>query len=189
MLEAFRSSPVVQPISRPALRASMCCEPVVAHWLSSRKPQGLRESQCVSDAWRGGSRLNKGDVLSPANRRVVVQRLDRSDRHEEWKEVVVEDRRATPADTACARLVLAQWFRSLPRRNRRIAQTLATGESSGLTLIAPLQLAQFWDQFIVEYNCADRSSADRKAAHSELQSGCVAGARPLRSPDPSPSAT
>jgi len=80
---------------------------------------------------RVGSRISTCDVMSPANRRVRVERLDQYESNgTTWKEVVVEDRRATPADTAAARLDLAQWFRSLPRRNRRVAQVLAAGETT-----------------------------------------------------------
>ena len=82
---------------------------------------------------RVGGKLNAGDVLSPANRRVAIERLDQYDAVDgTWREIVVEDRHATPADTAAARLDLAQWFRLLPKRKRRIAQMLAAGESTGV---------------------------------------------------------
>jgi hypothetical protein len=74
------------------------------------------------------------DVLSPQARSVdgiVVERLDRFDEQEcEWRQVLVEDRHATPADIAAARIDVAAWLRSLSVRNRRIAKTLAMGEST-----------------------------------------------------------
>ena len=74
------------------------------------------------------------DVLSPQARSVdgiVVERLDRFDEQEcEWRQVLVEDRHATPADIAAARIDVAAWLRSLSVRNRRIAKTLAMGETT-----------------------------------------------------------
>jgi hypothetical protein len=77
---------------------------------------------------RVGTKLNINDVLSPANRHVVVRQFDP---HEGgWKEAVVEDRHTGPAETACARIDLGQWFRSLGLKKRRIAQALAQGETT-----------------------------------------------------------
>jgi hypothetical protein len=80
-----------------------------------------------------GTRPNLRDVMSPQARAafgIVVERLDRFDQdRDEWRTVLVEDRNATPADIAAARIDVAAWLRSLSRRNRRIAQILATGES------------------------------------------------------------
>jgi peptide subunit release factor 1 (eRF1) len=74
------------------------------------------------------------DVLSPQARSVdgiVVERLDVFDeKQDRWRQVLVEDRHATPADIAAARIDVADWFRSLAPRNRRIAKILATGETT-----------------------------------------------------------
>ena len=74
------------------------------------------------------------DVLSPQVRSVdgiVVERLDQFDEKQcEWRQVLVEDRRATPVDIAAARIDVADRFRSLSVRNRRIAKTLAMGETT-----------------------------------------------------------
>ena len=101
----------------------------------------------VRSGRRVGSKLHQCDVMSPANRNVRIERLDQYDSNDAaWKEVVVEDRRATPADTAAARLDLAQWFRSLPRRNRRIAKALAGGETTAAAAkqfgICPARISQ-----------------------------------------------
>ena len=80
---------------------------------------------------RVGSRLNICDVMSPANHRVVVERLSRCDRQDGgWREVLVEDRHAGPAETAAARLDMGSWLRSLSSRNRKIAKALAKGEKT-----------------------------------------------------------
>ena len=51
-----------------------------------------------------------------------------------WVEqVVVEDRHASPADTAAVRIDFGEWLRMLSRRNRRIAKALAKGESTKAT--------------------------------------------------------
>jgi peptide subunit release factor 1 (eRF1) len=74
------------------------------------------------------------DVLSTQARTAygfVVERLDRFDEQEcEWRQVLIEDRHATPADIAAARIDVADWLRSLAPRNRRIAKILATGETT-----------------------------------------------------------
>ena len=79
-----------------------------------------------------GTPLNVNDVTSAYCRRrkgVQVQRLDRFDRETGgWQEVLVEDRTANPADLAAMRIDFGEWIASLSRRQRRIAQALATGE-------------------------------------------------------------
>jgi RNA polymerase sigma factor (sigma-70 family) len=81
-----------------------------------------------------GSRLNVCDVTSrycQVIKGVRVERLDHFDTgEEEWKEILVEDRHAGPAETAAARIDIGNWLAGLPRRQRRIAELLATGEST-----------------------------------------------------------
>ncbi len=81
-----------------------------------------------------GGRLNVRDVLSiyaQRRKQIRVDRLDRFDCCEgEWREIVVEDRHAGPAETAAMRIDFAAWLASLPVRKRRIAELLATGEST-----------------------------------------------------------
>lgn len=82
---------------------------------------------------RVGSRLNVDDVTSPYAQRLRGHRvasLDRRGPSGAWKEILVEDRRTTPAELAASRIDLEDWFVQLPRPKRRIAQTLATGEST-----------------------------------------------------------
>jgi peptide subunit release factor 1 (eRF1) len=74
------------------------------------------------------------DVMSPqahSANGIVVKRLDVFDEEQcQWRQVLVEDRSATPAEIAAARIDVAAWLRSLSPRNRRIAKTLATSETT-----------------------------------------------------------
>jgi hypothetical protein len=83
---------------------------------------------------RVGSKSNIHDVTSPYARSaqgIIVERLNTFDRAQgEWRAALIEGRRATPADIAAARIDMAAWFRSLSLRNRRIAISLAMGEST-----------------------------------------------------------
>ncbi len=45
--------------------------------------------------------------------------------------MLLEDRHAGPAETAEARIDLADWFHRMPARRRKIAQALAVGERTG----------------------------------------------------------
>jgi hypothetical protein len=57
--------------------------------------------------------------------------LDSFDEEENsWKEIVLEDKRATPADVAVCRIDFAAWLRRLTARLRKIALALASGEST-----------------------------------------------------------
>jgi hypothetical protein len=109
-----------------------------------------------------GGKLNCRDVSSghcQVTKGVRVGRLDHYDANtDEWKEVLVEDRRAGPAETACCRIDFADWFRSLSRRNRRIASTLAQGETTTSVArqfgVSPGRISQIrrelreaWDRF------------------------------------------
>lgn len=89
----------------------------------------------VHDGRRVGNRLNVGDVLSPyaqKHKRIVVDRLDRFDEHNnEWIEAVVEDHRTPIPDQAAFRCDFPAWLTTLGRRNRRIAQALAVGQTTG----------------------------------------------------------
>jgi hypothetical protein len=106
--------------------------------------------------------LNSRELLSPyAQRRhgFAVGRLDRRDAREgTWKELLVEDRRCTPAELAASRLDFDAWWRRLPRRKRLIAAALAAGSTTSETArsfqltagrISQLrrELAESWREF------------------------------------------
>jgi hypothetical protein len=84
---------------------------------------------------RVGVRANVRDVLSPHCQRrnkLTVDRRDRFDRRSwSWQEMLVEDKRFTPAEAAASRIDFQAWLDSLTQRHRRLAETLATGESTG----------------------------------------------------------
>jgi hypothetical protein len=86
---------------------------------------------------RVGTNSNVRDVLSEycrQQKKITVERLDQFDRDEgAWKEVLVEDRHAGPANTARVRIDFSDWLRSLPAKVRRIAKTLAVGERTDAT--------------------------------------------------------
>jgi hypothetical protein len=81
-----------------------------------------------------GGRQRPRDVMlarDQAAGRTVVERLDHFDREEtQWREIVVEDHRAGPAEIAACRIDFASWLRLLPVRRRKIALTLAGGETT-----------------------------------------------------------
>jgi len=91
----------------------------------------------VRDGRRTGSPMNVNDVASAVCRRqrgITIERLDRCRRDGEgWREIVVEDKNAGPAEIAATRIDFGAWLKSLPRRDRQIAETLALGESTGKT--------------------------------------------------------
>jgi len=111
---------------------------------------------------RVGCQLNVQDMLSPPARcahRLTIERIDQCDeRSGIWKQLVVEDRHAGPAETAAARLDLAAWFRTLSKRNRQIARALALGESTNIVArrfgLSPSRISQLrawfrwhWEHF------------------------------------------
>ena len=91
----------------------------------------------VCDGRRVGNHLNVHEVLSQYAQRTkdfTVQRLDRFDKEDgEWMEAVVEDHRTPVADQAAFRIDFPAWLAIHPRRDRRIAETLAAGHSTNET--------------------------------------------------------
>ena len=78
-----------------------------------------------------GSKSSTIDLTSPfasSARGIRVERLDSE--QGSLRAVLVEDRRAGPAEIAAARIDVAAWFRAMSESHRRIAQALATGETT-----------------------------------------------------------
>ncbi len=102
---------------------------------------------------RVGSRLRIGDAMSnyaQFRKKFTVERLDHfSDEDDCWKEVLVEDRRATPADVAATRLDFTEWLRRLTARLRKIALALAAGETTTAAArmfgVTPARISQIRD--------------------------------------------
>jgi hypothetical protein len=90
----------------------------------------------VRDGRHVGTRSNARDICSIRCRRRHGIRINSLEQAQEggpnWREAVVEDRKAGPADVAAARLDIEAWLASLPPRQRRLAEILATGESTRL---------------------------------------------------------
>jgi hypothetical protein len=83
---------------------------------------------------RVGNRLRIRDVLSnyaQFKKGFQVEALDQFDDEEDcWQQILIEDKRATPADVAACRIDFAEWLRRLTARLRRIALVLAGGETT-----------------------------------------------------------
>jgi hypothetical protein len=86
------------------------------------------------DGRRVGTRLNIQDATSPYCHRmksVEVNRLDQYDEDEGvWKEILIEDRNAGPAETAASRLDFSGWLTTLAKRDRKVALKLGAGETT-----------------------------------------------------------
>ena len=106
---------------------------------------------------RVGSSLNVRDPMSPYcqwRKGLYVSRLDNFDDEENgWREIVLEDKHAGPAEIACCRIDFANWLRLLPAQRRKIALALATGETTreaalrfGLSAGRISQLRQWFKQ-------------------------------------------
>lgn len=79
-----------------------------------------------------GSQLNVNDVSSNYAQKAkgfVLEDLDRFDQQRgKWREILIEDRHAGPAETAASRIDVGEWLQSLPKKTRQVAETLASGE-------------------------------------------------------------
>ena len=88
----------------------------------------------VREGRRIGSASNSMDITSPctcAAKRTTIERLDRVNRRGEWREVLVEDRTAGPAEIVMTRLDFASWLATLSNRDRQLAEKLVLGETTG----------------------------------------------------------
>ena len=78
-----------------------------------------------------GCTLNSNDMSSPyaqLRKRFRLGRLDRFIPEENcWQEAVVEDLRTPILDQVCFRVDFPEWLKTLPRRDRKIAEALAAG--------------------------------------------------------------
>lgn len=81
---------------------------------------------------RVGGHLNAQDILNRVAQKkhhITVASLTPWNAAEgAWREMAVESKRVSPAETACFRLDFHTWLRSWPDRHRRIIQALASGD-------------------------------------------------------------
>jgi hypothetical protein len=125
-------------------------------------------------------KLNIRDVSSEHAQRakgITLQSIDRyNQRNSEWLEVLVEDKSASPADVAATRIDFAAWLRTLSSKQRRMATTLATGESTGaaarITGVSAARVSQLrrelwflWDVFQGQAESHDAAPTQSRAPH------------------------
>jgi hypothetical protein len=109
-----------------------------------------------------GNHLSSKDVSSQyAQRRngFQVERLDQFDASDdEWKQILIEDKNAGPAETAASRIDFAERLSTMPSLRRQIAECLATGASTSEAAerfaLSPGRISQIrgelrdsWDDF------------------------------------------
>ncbi len=104
-----------------------------------------------------GGPLNAQDIssrYSQIKKRFRLARLDRFDPQENcWQEAVVEDLRTPILDQVCFRVDFPEWLKTLPRRDRKIAEALSEGRTTtetarrfGLTLGRVSQLRREFER-------------------------------------------
>jgi hypothetical protein len=90
----------------------------------------------VCSGRKAASPMNRNDAHSHYGRRLSglpTARLDQPDEASgHWRQFLVEDRHAGPAEIAAARIDVAAWLRTLSKRNQKIAKALAGGERSSV---------------------------------------------------------
>ncbi len=145
------------------------CAAAFARLVERNKPQVASASSLTRFAvaqYRDGRRVTGRKSLNDAlssraqlRKRFEVLRLDCGDCQEgTWQDMIVEDRRVGPAEIAACRIDFAAWLKLLPRRLRKIALTLASGETTSAAAkkfavsaarISQLRrlLKQSWDGF------------------------------------------
>jgi hypothetical protein len=103
--------------------------------LATPTPLATYACRQVADGRRSGTPLNVRDITSRyCQKRKGVRQQPfhfRSKENHRWEELVVEDRHASPADVAIVRIDFRDWLKTLSRKKRRIAETLAGGDSTG----------------------------------------------------------
>jgi len=137
----------------------------------------------VRDGRRTGSSRNVNDVASATCRQqrgVTIERLDHRSRDGEgWREIVVEDKNAGPAEVAATRIDFGDWLGRLPARKREIAETLALGESTGKTArkfeVSAARVSQLrrelmdsWQAFVGDQSLRQHVATELSAVQSVL---------------------
>jgi hypothetical protein len=82
-----------------------------------------------------GNSLNIKDISSQycqQRKQVHVRSLHSwDDQDQSWREMLVEDKTATPADLAATRIDFPAWLETLTKRDHKIALKLSQGEGTG----------------------------------------------------------
>jgi hypothetical protein len=119
-----------------------------------------------------GSRINVRDVLGrycQQRNQLRVERLDEFDEAEEkWKEVLIEDKRATPADLAASRIDFAAWLETMSTVRRQLAEFLSMGETTRDAArrfaLSPGRVSQIRREFQASWNAFQGQPAAAGAA-------------------------
>jgi hypothetical protein len=128
-------------------------------------PLGTYGVRQAIDGRQMGSGTNVLDISSRCcqqRKGVSVTSLDRYDqKDEDWREIVVEDRHCGPAEVVATKVDFEDWLAELSPKQRRIAKTLATGETTKKAArkhrVSPGRISQIrrelmarWNEFIGE---------------------------------------
>jgi hypothetical protein len=111
---------------------------------------------------RVGGSMNAQDISSSyaqQKKGIRVERLDRFDASEGfWQEIIVEDDQTPILDQVSFRIDFPAWLETISRRDRQIANRLATGESTtavarrfGLSLARVSQLRRRFERSWLEF--------------------------------------
>ncbi len=116
---------------------------------------------------------NNGDVLSRFARRlrgIQVESLDacRQAPSGVWQEIVIEDRRSTPAETAACRIDVGEWLAGMTSRRRELAEMLAAGhttaEAAAKFRLSPARISQLRREFEASWRAFQQQADERLAA-------------------------
>jgi len=116
---------------------------------------GIVTPRAVKTPSTVGNHLRVGEVLSEYAQRkkgFAVERLDRFDKESgQWIEAVVEDSRTPVPDQVAFRIDFPAWLRLQTKRNRRIAEALAVGNTTGEVArrfkLSPARISQLRQDF------------------------------------------
>lgn len=143
----------------------------------------------VKSGRRVGTRLRNIDLLAEVPlrqgrfvRHSLPQReTERVSPDDNWREAVLEDRRTCVPDQAAFRIDFPRWLATHTRRNRRIAESLAAGNSTSETArrfrVSPARISQLRQQFFTDWQRfhgeqdADQNMNDPPAETSVEQGG------------------
>jgi hypothetical protein len=113
----------------------------------------------VREGRRIGAKRNVLDVLSPyAQRRkgFSVQPFSDVTKRSEWQELVVEDRRASPAEVAGFKIDFAAWLKRLKRLKQQVALRLVAGDTTsevaGQLRLTPARVSQLRKELHRDWN-------------------------------------
>jgi DNA-binding NarL/FixJ family response regulator len=109
--------------------------------------------RAVRSARHVGGRQSSRDIMSrlAQKRRGLTVRSITPAARQGWRQMVLEDRRVSPADQAAFNLDFQQWRGGFAHRQRRIIDCLASGDTTGTVAdrfgLTPARISQLRRQF------------------------------------------